>query len=217
VNQQLLTQPFDLSQTCDVALEAAETYVRAAQRRLSRDRAAGLAALDDIFRCGRAAQPNGRHRGELVALDVAPGLTGLLGALANRRLPWQGKVFDAANNYGDNVFSRDSYAPARVLWPFHRRYRDDGPATYRAFDFRTSVGPSRQDANLDVLRLDYNLPANPRLFVTVRRVLDELVQVADGYYLGKAYVHWYWGTWSMVAYFALRPEQGAVVSGSVGQ
>jgi hypothetical protein len=28
--------------------------------------------------------------------------------------------------------------------------RDDGPATYRAFDFRTSVGPSRQDAGLDV-------------------------------------------------------------------
>ena len=60
-------------------------------------------------------------------------------------------------------------------------------------------------ADLDVLRLDYDLPANPRLFVTVRRVLDELVQVADGYYLGKAYVRWYWGAWSMVAYFALRP------------
>ena len=101
--------------------------------------------------------------------------------------------FDAANDRGDNLFTRDAYLPARVLWPFHRRYRDDGPATYRAFDFHTSVGPSRQDAALDVLRLDYNLPANPRLFVTIRRVLDEVVQVADGYYLGKAYVRWYWG------------------------
>ncbi len=207
MNEQILAQPFDMSHSCDVELEAAETYVRAAQRRLKHNRAAGLAALDDIFRCGRAPQPapDGRHRGELVALDVAPGLTGLLGGLTDRWLPWQGKVFDAANDRGDNIFTRDAYAPARVLWPFHRRYRDDGPATYRAFDFQTSVGPSRQDAGLEVLRLDYNLPANPRLFVTIRRVLDELVQVADGYYLGKAYVHWYWGAWAMVAYFALRP------------
>ena len=207
MNEQLFTQPFDLSQSCDVGLEAAETYVRAAQHRLKHDRAAGLAALDDIFRCGSAPQsaPDGRHRGELVALDLAPGLNGLLGALTERWLPWQGKVFDAARTHGDNIFTRDSLAPARVLWPFHRRYRDDSPTTYRAFDVRTSVGPSRQDADLEVLRLDYNLPANPRLFVTIRRVLDEVVQVADGYYLGKAYVRWYWGAWSMVAYFALRP------------
>ena len=208
MNEQLFTQPFDLSQSCDVGLEAAETYIRAAQHRLKHDRAAGLAALDDIFRCGHAPRPapDGRHRGELVALDLAPGLNGLLGGLTERWLPWQGKVFDAANARGDNIFTRDAYTPGRVLWPFYRGYRDDGPATYRAFDFRTSVGPSRQDAGLDVLRLDYNLPANPRLFVTIRRVLDELVQVADGYYLGKAYVRWYWGSWSMVAYFALRPE-----------
>ncbi len=207
MNEQIITEPFDLSQSCDVGLEAAETYVRAAQHRLKSDRAAGLAALDDIFRCGSAPRPapDGRQRGELVALDIAPGLTGLLGALTERWLPWQGKVFDAAASRGDNIFTRDSYAPARVLWPFHRRYRDDGPDTYRAFDFRTSVGPSRQDADLDVLRLDYNLPTNPRAIITIRRVLDELVQVADGYYLGKAYVRWYWGSWSMVAYFALRP------------
>ena len=46
MNEQIFTQPFDLSQSCDVGLEAAETYVRAAQHRLKDDRAAGLAALD---------------------------------------------------------------------------------------------------------------------------------------------------------------------------
>jgi hypothetical protein len=34
-------------------------------------------------------------------------------------------------------------------------------------------------------------------------VLDELVQVADGYYLGKAHVKWWWGLWQQVAYFTL--------------
>lgn len=208
MNHQIVNSEFDARHLSDVSVEAAETYVRAAQRRLKHDRPAGLAALDDIFRCGSLPRPapDGRHRGELVALDLASGLNGLLGGLAERWLPWQGKVFDAAQARGDNVFSRDSYAPGRVLWPFYRHYRDDGPATYRAFDFKTSIGPAREDPDLDVLRLDYNLSVNPRLFVTVRRVLDELVQVADGYYLGKAYVRWYWGKWSMVAYFALRPE-----------
>ena len=202
---QFMTPTFDTKQAGDVSLEAAETYVQAAQRCLDGDRAAGLAALDDIFRCGSVPRPDGRHRGELVALDVAPGLTPLLDWLTARWLPWQGKIFDRAAARGENVFTRDSYVPARVLWPLYRHYSDDGPATYRAFQFRTSVGPSRADSEHDVLRLDYDLPANPRLTVAVRRVLDELVEVADGYYLGRAYVHWYWGAWSPVAYFALRP------------
>ena len=72
---QFMTPTFEAMQASDVSLEAAETYVQAAQRCLDGDRAAGLAALDDIFRCGSAPAPDGHHRGELVALDVAPGLT----------------------------------------------------------------------------------------------------------------------------------------------
>ena len=109
---------------------------------------------------GQTARLLADYRGEPLTADEA------LLQIDQMCIRDRGKVFDAAHQRGDNVFSRDSYAPARVLWPFHRRYRDDGPTTYRAFDFRTSVGPSRQDAELEVLRLDYDLPANPRLFVT---------------------------------------------------
>ena len=202
---QFMTATFDTKQAGDVSLEAAETYLQAAQRCLAGDRRAGLAALDDLFRCGSVPQPDGRTRGQLVALDIAPGLTPLLGGLLARWLPWQGKVFDHAANRGENIFTRDSYAPARIIWPFYRHYGDDGPATYRAFPFRTDVGPARDVPDRDVLRLDYDLPVNPRAAVSVRRVLDKMVQVADGLYLGRAYVHWYWGSWSLVAYFALRP------------
>jgi hypothetical protein len=52
-----------------------------------------------------------------------------------------------------------------------------------------------------VLKIDYDLPENPAL--SIRRILDELVQVADGVYLGKAHVKWWWGAWQPVAYFSL--------------
>lgn len=43
--------------------------------------------------------------------------------------------------------------------------------------------------------------------LSIRRVLDELVQLSEGLYLGKAYVKWYWGRWQTVAFFLLRDNQ----------
>jgi hypothetical protein len=56
-----------------------------------------------------------------------------------------------------------------------------------------------------VLKIDYDLNGNP-LF-TVRRVLDELVQIDDNLYLGKAHVRWWWGRWQMVAHFSLTQDR----------
>jgi hypothetical protein len=53
-------------------------------------------------------------------------------------------------------------------------------------------------------KIDYNLNENPPL--TVRRVLDELVELADDFYLGKAHVRWGWRPghgWKTFAYFTL--------------
>lgn len=208
MNDQIMISPIDARHVSDVSLEAAETYVRAAQRRLSEDRAAGLAALDDIFRCGSLPDPalDGRYRGEIVAIDVAPGLNQMTAALANLGDPWRGKVFYAAANRGENLVATTATWPARLLWPFYARYRREG-AMSRAFPFRTAAGPSLRDPDVRVLKLDYDIPANPRLALSIRRILDEVVKVADGYYLGRAYVHWYWGSWSVAAYFALRPDE----------
>jgi len=207
MNDQIMISPIDASHVSDVSLEAAETYVRAAQRRLAEDRAAGLAALNDIFRSGDAPDPplDGRYRGEIIAVDVVPGLNRLLEALAHRSDPWRGKVFYAAADRGENIVATGATRPARLLWPFYARYRREGE-TARAFPFRTAVGPGLADPQLQVLTLDYNVPANPRLALSVRRIRDEVVEVADGYYLGKWYVRWYWGAWSLVGFFALRPE-----------
>jgi hypothetical protein len=117
-------------------------------------------------------------------------------------LPWQGKRFDAAQSCGDNIFSRDSLLLTRLYWPLYRGVVDDGPNTYRAFAFQTYVASGLTDPDRQVLKIDYDIPANPRL--SVRRILDELVQVADDFYLGKANLKWWWGRWQVVAYFSLQ-------------
>jgi hypothetical protein len=171
------------------------------------DRARGWAVLNEIFREGTPPRPplDGRYAGELVALDLKPGLTQFFSSAAALWLPWKGKRFDAAQACGDNLFSRGSLPLARIFFPGYRGCVSDKPGSYRAFEFRTSIGTGRSDPDRQVLRLDYNLDGNPRL--SVRRVLDELVQVADGYYLGKAHLQWWWGEWQTVAYFTLAADQ----------
>jgi hypothetical protein len=214
MNRQILRSTFNAHNAGDISLEAARTYVNAAQKRCEVDRARGVAALDDIFCSGWSPEPalNGRYRGELVTLTLAPALARSIRSLVDRRRPWQGKRFDAAHNRGENLIDPKAIPPARLLWPFYRGYRRDGAtgdgATALAFPFRTSVESSLSDPDFPVLKLDYDLPANPRFVLSVRRVVDEVVQVADGYYLGRAYVRWYGGGWSLAGYFTLSADAG---------
>jgi hypothetical protein len=182
--------------------------IREAVRQVKRERACGLAMLNEVFRAGAPPDPplDGRYAGELVALDVTPGLTQLAGMISAWWMPWKGKTFDAARACGDNIFTRDSRTLARVYWPWYRGYRDDGPQTFRAFAFRTYLAPGRADPDRQVLKIDYNLYENPG--GSIRRVLDELVQVADNDYLGKAHLKWWWGRWQLVAYFTLSQGGG---------
>jgi hypothetical protein len=98
-------------------------------------------------------------------------------------------------------------ALAHVYWPLYRGYVENGHDTYRAFAFRTRVAPGLADPDRQVLKIDYDLDGNPGF--SVRRVLDELMQIADGDYLGKAQVKWWWGRWQLVAYFTLSRDGDA--------
>jgi hypothetical protein len=187
-----------------ITTENVAERIHTAQALIKTDRTNALTTLNEIFREGTPPSPllNGRYAGKLIALNVAPGLTQFAEGLTTAWMPWKGKTFDAGRSTGDNVFHRSSYLLAHVLWPFYRGYVEDTPDTYRAFSFRTYLGPGRADADRQVLKIDYDIPANPAL--SIRRVLDELVQVGDGYYLGKAYVKWWWGRWQLIAYFSLQ-------------
>lgn len=170
---------------------------------LASNRDEGRRVLNDMFRAGQTPEhgPEGRLQGELLDLDLAPGLTEILAKLTARWLPWKGKTFNRTAARGDNIFTRDSLRIARVFNPFYNGFVGDGPATYRAFAFRTYVGLGREDPDRLVMKIDYDLAENPR--ATIRRVLDELVQIGEGVYLGKAHVKWWWGKWRRVAFFAL--------------
>jgi len=185
----------------------AVTGISAAQSIFERDRKRGFAALNEIFRAGSPPNPplNGGYAGELVGLDVAPGLNQFAEIITSRWLPWKGKFFEAAQASGDNIFTRDSILLAHIVWPLYRDYKDTSAERYRAFTFRTHLAPGLTDPDRQVLKLDYNLEGNPRL--SVRRVLDELVQVDTTYYLGKAHLKWWWGKWQLVAYFSLAKTQ----------
>jgi hypothetical protein len=144
----------------------------------------------------------------LIALDIAPGLTQFFQWLTSQWLPWNGKTFEPTQQRGDNIFTKDSYPLARLFNPLYRGFVNDSPQTYRGFAFRTYTAPGLLDTDRTVLKIDYNLQENPAL--TVRRVLDELVQLDDDLYLGKAHVRWWWqpaGRWQTVAYFSLVPVQ----------
>jgi len=105
---------------------------------------------------------DGPYEGALLRWTLTPAMrTADLGAPA--RLPWQGKVFFAAEGRGANRFAVGRHE--RHVWPFETRHV-----------------PSRF-GGAPALSIDYDLPENP---LWLRRgVFDELKKLRDGLYLGK--------------------------------
>src|SRR5512133_378203 len=101
--------------------------LRAAQHMFKQDRKQGLAELNHLFRSGTASELslNGSYEGELVALDLTPGLTQFFQWLTDHWMPWLGKAFDAAGQSGVNIFTQDSYFLARFFNPLYRGFTFD--------------------------------------------------------------------------------------------
>jgi hypothetical protein len=178
--------------------------IRQAQALARKNRREGLAALNALFRAGKVPDPpiDGPMEGELVAVDIAPGVSSLLEWLTSFMMPWKGKYLIAAQSKGDNLFGQNWRTVLHLMFPFYRGNRDYDHARFRAFIFDTSVAAGKVDPDRQVFRIDYDRPDNPRL--TIRRIVDEVTQVREGLYLGKIHFQWWWGTWQMIGYFALR-------------
>ena len=180
--------------------------IRAAQELLKKNTRQGLEALNELFRSGKPPQPalDGPYHGELVATQHLQGLTQLITSFF---MPWKGKYLMSADGKGDNIFGKKSRLLFRLGFPFYRGITDYDEESFRAFLFTTSIGKGREDTDIDVFKINYDSPDNPAL--TIRPILDEVVQVDDGLYLGKIHFKWWWGKWQMVGYFALRTKQPA--------
>lgn len=99
------------------------------------------------------------------------------GSVGNIKVGWQGKKFDASSSSGINLISGKEQYP-----------------------FKTYVGKGLAD-NIDVLKIDYNLPQNP---FWLRFILDEIVEVERGKYLGKVHLNLIPGLPFSLGYFRLE-------------
>lgn len=169
---------------------------------LSVDRRQALSDIERFFDAGSVPEGlDGFHRGRLVATTLGYGLDLIPETLARLWMPWKGKTFDAAAAEGRNVFSSRGRFVARLLWPRYRGIAPFKPGLDTAFRFVTSAGESAVHQGLQVLRIDYDLPNNPAW--PIRRVLDELVRVDEGLYLGQALLR-LGGRWRRAAWFSLE-------------
>lgn len=156
--------------------------------------------LEGLFARGRVPDPppDGRMRGTLLHMTLGPA-GAILGPGA---AIWLGKRFHAEHATGENVFDSRVHTLGRLLTP--SAYRASWPEdsrSYRALPFATSPGAGALDPGVEVLRIDYDLPGNAPVF---RRILDELVELEPGVYLGQALLRRRGGH-SRLAWFALEP------------
>lgn len=187
----------------DVAIARQATL---AARRMGSDRKGSIATLNAIFKLGTVPEPpmNGPYRGDLLTTTFFGPLDSFGRLMARLWLPWKGKHLDSAASSGYNYLTPGGHIAATIVWPTYRRRSGTEHGLYRYFNFNTSTGLGVNDPNVTALKLDYHLPENPRF--VVRSVLDELVQVSGGYYLGKAYLRTRRGNYRLAAFFTLQDE-----------
>lgn len=85
------------------------------------------------------------------------------GSVDGPKVSWLGKKFTSEHYSGINMF------------------RENDGSTSEKYPFVLSLGPGVHD-NHQVIQIDYNTPTNPWW---LRPILDEIVEIAPGQYLGK--------------------------------
>jgi hypothetical protein len=190
----------------ELARRAAWNQIRLAGMRARRRPQEALATLNLLFRLGKPPKEplSGPYDGILVAPSLWRPADRALTALSSAWMPWIGKRFDAEAERGDNRFRPAARSVARLLWPTYRF--EDAPDGLTAFRFRTYTSPGKVDQDRETLKIDYDSGDNPGLLI--RDILDELVEIVPGAYLGKVLLRRGGGDsprWQLVGYFALQP------------
>jgi hypothetical protein len=158
--------------------------------------------LNELFGNGRAPDPSpdGLLRGRALASTITPALDAMGRRLSAVYMPWLGKKFDAAAGRGVNVLTPSAIKPMKVLWPSYEPLSVFADRI-EAFGFTTRLERGAVDPDLSVLKIDYDFAENPGLII--RRVLDELVQLDDGLYLGKV-LYRLRGSFRLIGFFSLE-------------
>jgi hypothetical protein len=191
-------------QVADVSDDPGELDRLAERLRPSVNRARVLARFDELFRAGTAPDPlpDGFLPGTFLATSMWGPFDSFALALSRVWMPWQGKIFDRERRTGVNSLVQ---APASriVLKAAFPGYSPERGTAERieAFPFRNRVARGELDRDVSVLKIDYDFEANPDFLI--RRILDELVQIAPGRYLGKILFRAS-GRFHPIGFFSLR-------------
>jgi hypothetical protein len=140
--------------------------------------------LDDVFRSGSVPDPSpeGFLPGRLLTMTWRDPADAFVARVGRMYMPWLGKSFDPEASKGVNVLTTNARTPMKVLWPKYVLEREMADRI-EAFPFNTRIEQGAVDPGLQVLKIDYDFSANPKFLI--RSILDELVQIDDGVYLGK--------------------------------
>ena len=190
----------DLVGTSSPRQEIARLRLRLDPRANHVDVAEGYEAL---FRTGSVPDPapDGFLPGKLEMTTTFAALDAYGRWISRVWMPWMGKRFDAAASTGVNRMVPAARLPMRILWPGHDPQPAGDANALEAFPFRTRVEPGALDPGTSVMVIDYDFEANPALLI--RRIRDELVQVEDGFYLGKVLMRLGDG-YRRIGFFSLR-------------
>ncbi len=114
---------------------------------------------------------------------------------------WKGKQFIASEERGVNILTGTGQRLASIFTPRYKKFEKQTNGTFTAYEFKTIVGMGIKNPHQPVLRLDYNIDANPSI---IRIIQDEIVEIDPGRYLGKIHLQllpgWFW----TVGYFSLQ-------------
>ncbi len=89
------------------------------------------------------------------------------GSVGNIKVPWMGKRFNSKKSTGIN------------------RFADEKGNTNEKYPFTTYIGEGIQDKGFKVLKIDYGTNRSPWW---IKYILDEVVEVKPGNYLGKVHI-----------------------------
>src|SRR6185369_3768443 len=110
------------------------------------------------------------QRAFLAGVKPSPAPEGLYsGTVPGHTVSWLGKKFNSASSTGINVFDDGKDAQGNTI-------------KGERYPFKTAFVKGSRDRKLDVVAIDYNTASNP---FWLRLILDEIVQVTPGQYLGK--------------------------------
>ena len=176
----------DAKQLTDVSDDPQELDRLADRLRPEVNRSQVLERFEEMFRAGTRPDPlpDGFLPGQLLATSTWAPLDSFALRLARAWMPWRGKSFDPRSMTGVNRFMQTAGTRAafKAVFPRYQPVHS-APDRIEAFPFRNRIDAGEIDPDVEVLKIDYDFEANPDFLI--RRILDELVQVAPGRYLGR--------------------------------